>query len=46
MYVFPKASPKKKKISNKVTLAKQQLEMEYWVSKALEAGCFSLECNN
>jgi hypothetical protein len=46
MYVVPKVFPKKKVISDKIALAKQQLEMEYWVSKALEAGCFSLECNN
>jgi hypothetical protein len=46
MYVVPKIFPKKKIISDKIALAKQQLEVEYWLSKALEAGYFSLECSN
>jgi hypothetical protein len=46
MYVVPKVLPKQKTVSDKIVLAKQQLELEYWVSKAMEAGWFSLECNS
>jgi hypothetical protein len=46
MYAVPKLLPKKKVINDRIALAKQQLELEYWLSKALEAGCFSLECSS
>jgi hypothetical protein len=46
MYAVPKLLPKKKVINDRIALAKQQLELEYWLSKALEAGCCSLECSS
>jgi hypothetical protein len=46
MYVFPSAIKKTKSLPDKIALAKQQLELDYWLSKALESGCFSLECGS
>jgi hypothetical protein len=39
--VVKKTKPTRKPMAR----VKQQLEMEYWLSQALESGCFSLECS-
>jgi hypothetical protein len=44
MYVFPSAIKKTKSLPDKIALAKQQLELDYWLEKASEAGYCSLEC--
>jgi hypothetical protein len=46
MSTIPKILPKKKVINDRIAIAKQQLELEYWLSRAMEAGCFSLECGS
>jgi hypothetical protein len=45
MYTVPKLFSRKKPTSDKISSAKQQLELEYWLSKALEEGRTSLECS-
>jgi hypothetical protein len=45
MYVLQNMVKKTKLTKQQTVLIKQQLEIEYWLSQALESGCFSLECN-
>jgi hypothetical protein len=45
MYVLKNAIEKSKPNRKQIARVKQQLEAEYWLSKALESGCFSLECS-
>jgi hypothetical protein len=45
MYVLQKAIRKSQPPKKHIALVKQQLELDYWLSQALEAGCFSLECS-
>jgi hypothetical protein len=45
MYVLQNAVKKTKPTQKQMARVKQQLEIEYWLSQALESGCFSLECS-
>jgi hypothetical protein len=45
MYVLQKTVKKSKSAKQHIALVKRQLELDYWLSQALEAGCFSLECS-
>jgi hypothetical protein len=45
MYVLQKTVKKNQLPKKHMALVKRQLELDYWLSQALEAGCFSLECN-
>jgi hypothetical protein len=45
MYAIQKVIKKDRLSKQKIELVKQQLELDYWLSQALEAGCFSLECS-
>ncbi len=45
MYLLQNVVEKAKPIKKQMAHVKQQLEMEYWLSQALESGCFSLECS-
>jgi hypothetical protein len=45
MYVLQKVIKKNKPNRKQIARVKQQLEIEYWLSQALESGCFSLECS-
>jgi hypothetical protein len=45
MYVLQDVIKQTKPTKQQIARVKQQLEMEYWLSKALESGCFSLECS-
>jgi hypothetical protein len=45
MYVLQKVIKKNKPNRKQIAQVKQQLEIEYWLSQALESGCFSLECS-
>jgi hypothetical protein len=45
MYVLKNAVKKPKPTQKQMARVKQQLEIEYWLSQALESGCFSLECS-
>lgn len=44
MYLLKKVAEKAKPAKG-ITHIKQQLKIEYWLSQALESGCFSLECS-
>ncbi len=45
MYTLQKVIKKGKQNRKPISRVKQQLEIEYWLSQALEAGCISLECS-
>jgi hypothetical protein len=45
MYMLQKAVKKNQLPKKRIALVKKQLELDYWLSQALEAGCFSLECD-
>jgi hypothetical protein len=45
MYVLQNVVKKAKPTQKQMVRVKQQLEIEYWLSQALESGCFSLECS-
>jgi hypothetical protein len=45
MYVLQNVVKKDKPTKKQMARVKQQLEVEYWLSQALESGCFSLECS-
>ncbi len=45
MYLLQNVVKQAKPTSKQMARIKQQLEIEYWLSQALESGCFSLECS-
>jgi hypothetical protein len=45
MYLLQNVVEKTKPTRKQIARVKQQLEIEYWLSQALESGCFSLECS-
>jgi hypothetical protein len=45
MYVLKNVVEKIKPTPKQMAHVKRQLEVEYWLSQALESGCFSLECS-
>jgi hypothetical protein len=45
MYVLQNVVKKAKPTQKQIARVKQQLEIDYWLSQALESGCFSLECS-
>jgi hypothetical protein len=45
MYLLQNVVGKAKPNLKQMARVKRQLEIEYWLSQALESGCFSLECS-
>jgi hypothetical protein len=45
MYLLKNVVKKAQPTPKQMARVKQQLEIDYWLSQALESGCFSLECS-